>query len=250
MPFSVDVVLSVHDPACRRRLRALLESAQPARIVAECSTGELTVEAIHEHGPAVAVVDAQMPDVDGLAIVERVGVEVMPAVLFVTRLDHATLRALELHGLNYILEPFEDSRFLAAFRRAADQAEPRALAGVRRRLTRMLAGDEEGSMRRRIAVRSTGRPQFVELDDVRWVEGAGAFSRLHLDEGTHIVRATLDELAEHFPDGFVRIHSTLVRTSEVAEIQRTGAGDALVMLRDGRHLRVSEARRPEVVQPS
>ena len=246
MAGSVTVALSVHDPSTRRRLRQLLESLPDVNVVAECSAGAHTVDAIWQHEPTVLVLDAQMPDIDGFAVVERVGVEAMPALVFLTRMDRPTLHTLELHGVNYVLEPYDEDRFVEALRRAVRQSEPRALEGVRRRLARMLAGDEEGSRQRRIDVRGAGRPHFVELDDVRWVEGAGAFSRLHLDDGTHIVKATLEELADRFADGFVRIHSTLVRTSEVAEIRRTDDGQALVMLRDGRHLRVSKAG-PEVV---
>lgn len=244
------VLLSVHDAGTRRRLRRLLETDVSVRAVVECATGAQTVDAVWEHRPTVVVLDARLPDMDGPAVVARVGVEEMPAVVFVTRFDHARLRALELHGLNYVLEPFEDERFRLAFQRAVHQTEPRALEGVRRRLKRLIAGDEEGSRERRIPVSRAGKTQFVELDDVRWVEAAGAFSRLHLDSRTHLVKATLDELTDRFPDGFVRIHSTLVRTSEVAEIRRTGDGEALVALRDGSYLRVDPTTGPEVVARS
>ena len=241
------VLLSVHDTGVRRRLRRLLEGDPAVRRVVGCTTGAATVDAVWEHRPSVVILDARLPDLDGPAVVARIGAESMPAVVFLTRLDHARVRALELHGLNYLLEPFEDERFRSRFRRAVRETEPRALNGVRRRLARLVAGDEAGSLERRIQVSHAGKTQFVELDDVRWVEGAGAFSRLHLDDRTHLVKATLDELTDRFPDGFVRIHSTLVRTSEVAEIRRTEEGDALVTLRDGRHLRVSQAGGPEMV---
>ena len=247
MPESVTVVLAMRDPISRRRTRGLLEAQPGVTVVAECASGVETVDSICAHSPSVVLLDAGMPDLDALAIVERVGAYEMPAVIFLTRLDRGLLRKLELHGLSYLLESFDDRRLVDVFRRAVRQTEPRAQAGVRRRLARLLAGDEVGSMERRIPVRSAGRTQYVELDDVRWVEGAGAFSRLHLDDRTHVVKATLDELADRFPDGFVRIHSTLVRTSEVAEIQRGDGGVALVTLRDGRHLRVSERSGPEIV---
>lgn len=248
MAAPISLVLAAHEPALRQRLRSLLEGLSVVRLAADCATGTDAVDLIREYQPAVVLIDAQLPDLSALEIVERVGADQMPAVMFVTKVDSTLLRVFEVHGLPYLVRPFGEKRFRAELRRTVFQTEPRALAGVRRRLERMLAADEEGSRERRIPVRNAGKTQYVDLDDIRWVEGAGAFSRLHLDDGTHVVKATLDALADRFADGFLRIHSTLVRSSEVAEIERTEEGEALVTLRDGRSLRLSADAQPEVIQ--
>ncbi len=247
MADTVSTVLCVHDPTLRRRLSGLLASEASVWVAAECASGAAAVEAVLDYQPELVLLDAQLPDMDVFEAVEAIGVASMPSVVFLTRLDSSLLRVFEVHGIPYLLQPFSDDRFRSALRRAMLRIEPRALAGVRRRLERMLAADEEGSRARRVPVRNAGKTQFVHLDDIRWVEGAGEFSRLHLDDRTHVVKASLDELADRFADGFLRIHSTLVRTSEVAEIERTDAGEALVKLRDGRQLVLSEDARPEVI---
>lgn len=244
----VSVVLSVHEPRVRQRLRRLLEGHDSVFLVAECSTGSETLAAVREHDPALVLLDAQMPDLDAFGLIEELGPEAVPSVVFFTRFDSNVLRALEVHTIPYLLHPFDDERFETTFRRAVLHTERRALAGVRRRLARMLVGDEQGARDRRIPVRTAGKIQYVDLDDVRWVEGAGSFSRLHLADRTHVLKVGLDALAEQFADDFVRIHSTLVRASEIAEIQRAGEGEALVTLRDGSHVRVSPDARPEVLQ--
>ena len=247
MADSVRVVVSVHDPVVRQRLRRLLEKHRFVSLAAECASGAHTVSAVREHEPALVLLDAQMPDLDAFGIVEDIGPDEMPSVVFLTKLDSTVLRVLEVHALTYLVQPFDDERFHATFLRAVLQTERRALAGVRRRLARMLAADEQGSKARRIPVRNAGKTQYVDLDDIRWVEDLGSFARLHLDDRTHIVKTTLDDLADQFADDFVHIHSTLVRSSEIAEIQRTGEGDALVTLRDGSHLRLRPNAHPEVI---
>ena len=244
----VSVVVSVHDPLVRQRLRRLLERREFVSLAAECSSGAQTLSAVREHEPSLVLLDAQMPDLDAFRIVKEIGPEAMPSVVFLTNLDSSVLRVLEVHAIPYLLEPFDDERFDSTLRRAVLQTERRALAGVRRRLARMLAADEQGSKDRRIPVRTAGTMQYVDLDDIRWVEGAGSFSRLHLADRTHVVKVSLEGLADQFADDFVRIHSTLVRASEIAEIQRTGEGEALVTLRDGGHVRVSRNAHPEVIQ--
>ncbi len=245
MPYTV--LLSVHKAPVRERVRELLAGYASVELVAECSSGAQTLLDMREHEPSVVLLDAQMPDSGAFGVVSEVGPEAMPSVVVLTEFDSAILRVLEVHAINYLLLPLDEERFHTAFARALRQTERRALAGVRRRLVRMLAADEEGSKERRIPVRNAGKTHFVDLDDIRWVEGAGTFARLHLDDRTHLLKADLDVLTERFADDFVRIHSILVRTSEIAEIQLTEDGDPLVKLRDGKQIRVSQSERPQIV---
>lgn len=216
-------------------------------MLAECTNGARTVSALRELRPSLVLLDAQMPDPGAFAIVAEVGTEAMPSTLFVTDFDRRLLRAFEVHAINYLLLPLNEERFRPTLANALRQSEDKALAGVRRRLGRMLAADEAGSRERRIPVRNAGQKHFVDLDDIRWVEGFGSLARLHLDDRTHVVKADLGELAERFADDFVRVHSILVRTSEIAEIEQTGDGGSVVKFRDGGQLRVSPGQRPQLV---
>ena len=243
-PFTV--LLSVHEESVRRRARTLVSGYDSVDLVAECTTAAHTLLAMREHEPSVVLLDAQMPDLDGFGIVGEIGPEAMPSVVFLSVFDSTILRVLEIHAINYLLLPLDEDRFHATFARALRQAEGRALAGVRRRLVRLLAADEEGSKERRIPVRNAGEAHYVDLDDIRWVESTGTFVRLHLDDRTHIIKVSLDHLAERFADDFVRIQSILVRTSEIAEIQLTNEGDSMVKLRGGNNIRLSRIQPPQV----
>lgn len=239
------VLVAVADPRMRQRLRDQLDRRHDVVFLAEAGEAEEAVRVLREIRPDIALLDVRLSGGDGFGVVKEVGAEEMPVVVFITALDSHALRALEVHALDYLLEPFDDDSFHAAIDRAMRYAARFALEGLGRRLQRLLDGDEEGSRERRIQVPSAGQVQYVPLDEVRWVEAAGSFARLHLYDGkTHLLRESLGTLAERFADGFFRIHrSTLVRSSEVAEIRRDDDGDALVVLRDGSELRVSREYR-------
>ena len=247
VPDLFTVILSIHETSVRERARALLAGYESVEVVAECTGGEQTLRLMREHEPSLVLLDAQMPEPGAFEIVNEIGPDAMPSVVFVTEFDSAILRVLAVHSINYLLLPFDEAHFQSALERALRQTEKRALAGARRRLARMLAADEEGSKERRIPIRNAGKVQFVDLDDIRWVEGVGTLARLHLDDRTHVIKAELDELAERFADDFVRIHSILVRTSEIAEILRSDDGDPLIKLRDGKHIRLTQGERPQVL---
>jgi hypothetical protein len=80
----------------------------------------------------------------------------------------------------------------------------------------------------------------LRADDVVLIRSAGNYSEIVAHERTHLVRATLSELADRLsPMGFVRVHrQTVINARKVREIYRDGAGRALVHLACGNSVAV------------
>lgn len=51
-----------------------------------------------------------MPELDGFAVCNRIGVEQMPATIFVTAYDQYALAAFNANALDYVLKPFGKAR--------------------------------------------------------------------------------------------------------------------------------------------
>jgi DNA-binding NarL/FixJ family response regulator len=68
----IPTVLVDDHPIVRQGLRALLEVEDGCEIIGEAADGLSAVELIVELRPAVAVVDVQLPDLNGLEVVRRV----------------------------------------------------------------------------------------------------------------------------------------------------------------------------------
>jgi len=56
--------------------------------------------------PDLLFLDVQMPECDGFDVLELLGRDVPPAVVFVTAYDQYALRAFEAGALDYLLKPF------------------------------------------------------------------------------------------------------------------------------------------------
>jgi len=99
-----------------------------------------------------------------------------------------------------------------------------------------------------VAVRSEGRRVLLEVDEIRWIEAAGARQKLHTTAGTFPVRRTMEEWAEKLaPHGFRRLHrSCIVDVERIREVRPGGGGAYHVLLRDGTELRISRARTEDV----
>jgi hypothetical protein len=89
-----------------------------------------------------------------------------------------------------------------------------------------------------LEVRDGSRRHFVRPADIAWVEAAGNYVALHLDDRELLMRSPLAALeARLTAAGFARIHrSRLVNRARIASVAGTPAGDFTVTLRDGRTL--------------
>jgi two-component system LytT family response regulator len=239
----------------RKRLRTLLAKDADIEVVGECGNGRDAVVMIRERAPDLVFLDVQMPELDGFAVVRTVGVEQMPAVVFVTAFDQYALKAFEVHALDYLTKPFDRERFVATLERAKEQLRVRGAADdapvtldpdSQRRLIALLAQLEtrKGYVER-LMVKSGGRVVFLQTREIDWIEAAGNYVRVHTGQEAHLVHQGLAELAATLdPARFTRIHrSTIVNLDRVREMQPWFHGDAILILRDGTKLTVSRTYR-------
>jgi len=98
------------EPPARRKVRDLLAREADVEVVGEAASGPEAVELIRSVRPDLVFLDVQMPGLDGFGVIEAVGVESMPLVVFVTAYDEHALRAFEVHAFDYLLKPFAPRR--------------------------------------------------------------------------------------------------------------------------------------------
>lgn len=250
---TLKAILVDDEPLARRRLRTLLKDHADVEIVAECASGREAVAAIRKGDFDVAFLDIQMPGVDGFGVIEQVGADKMPVVVFVTAHDEHALRAFEVNALDYLLKPFDERRLAVALRRARRQVELRAGgdAAFRERVRGVIADLRSPSPHRsRFAVKSSGRIYFVPVEEVDRVEAAGKYVRLHAGGEVHLHRASISQVeTELDPRRFVRIHrSTIVNVHRIKELQPLFHGEFAVILTDGTELTLSRGYRGKLAE--
>jgi two-component system LytT family response regulator len=234
-------VVADDEPLARDCVRLALGRHPDVVVVAECGDGRSAVAAIERHAPDLVFLDVQMPDLDGFEVVEQVGPERMPPVVFVTAYDQHALRAFELHAVDYLLKPFDDDRFGDMLRHARRRLG-RGTDDLAARLGALLSSRGYAS---RILVREGERLEFVAVSQVSWLEAAGNYVRVHAGPRTASARITLSALLERLDPGtFARIHrSVVVNLTQVRAIHPWYGGDYTAVLADGQELRVSRTYR-------
>jgi two-component system, LytTR family, response regulator len=229
------------EPLARRGIRVRLERSGGIEIVGECASGGDAVTAIRDLSPDLVFLDVQMPGLGGFDVIERVGVDQMPPVVFVTAYDAHALRAFDVHALDYLLKPIDDDRFDTAVERARRRIAERQAGAAGRQLAAAL----EDLRARRILIKDRGRVVIVNESDVDWIEAEGDYVRVHTGGRGHLLRETMAGMEQRLdPASFARIHrSTIVNVTRIKELKPHPNREYTVVLRDGTQLRLSRSYR-------
>lgn len=243
---SIRAVIVDDEELARSRVRNLLKPEADVEVVAECPDGHAAVAAIKKHHPDLLLLDVQMPEVDGFRVLEMVGEQQRPVVIFVTAYDRYALRAFDALALDYLLKPFNRSRFQKALQRARVQIAREQRDRVDERLAALLKQVRApAKYLDRLVIRSAGRVVFLRTADVQWFEACANYVRLHAGKDTHMLRGTMNSLESQLdPAKFARIHrSTIVQLDCVKELQSSFDGEHVVVLHDGTRLLMSRGYR-------
>jgi two-component system LytT family response regulator len=240
-------VLVVDDePLARTHLRSLLSADQEVAVVGECSNGRDAVAAVRELDPDLLLLDIQMPELDGFGVVQALGADRPPAIVFVTAYDEHAMRAFQVCALDYLLKPVDRSRFHRTLERAKTQVRAGDIGDVQRKLDDLLAQLATPAASRRLALRVDGRTLFVDAGEVDWLEAVDNYVRVHVGRQTYVVRATLSRMESRLPAAqFLRVHrSSIVNVDRVREVQPWFQGDYVLILNDGTRVTSGRSYRP------
>jgi two-component system LytT family response regulator len=242
------------EPIARKGIRRELERDPDIEIVGECTNGRDAVSFLRRREAEIVFLDLQMPELDGFGVVEAVGVERMPTVIFVTAFDEFALKAFEMHALDYILKPFNSERFQKALRRAKTQINQASSSALSERLLSAirdsrLAQKREGYLER-VVVRAGGRIFFLGVEEIDWIEAADNYVRLHAGKESHLVQGTMSKLESCLdPKLFLRIHrSTIINVTRIKELQPLFHGEYAIILSNGKELTSSRSYRDKLQQ--
>ena len=221
------------EPLARTNVTVLLNPDPQIEIVGECGSGMEALAEIRGKRPDLVFLDVQMPECDGFDVMERLGGEMPPAVIFVTAYDQYALRAFEAGALDYLLKPFDNSRFERALCRAKE---------------RISQGRISPRRPERLAVKSAGQVLFLKLAEIDWIEAADYYACLHVGARSHLLRRSMAELEQDLdPKAFCRIHrSAIVNLERVRGLELGADGEHEVTLENGARLRMSRRYRKQL----
>lgn len=259
----------VDDEALARRgIEIRLGEHPDIQLVGECENGREALAMIAGEKPDLMFLDIQMPGLSGLDVLARLPHESIPMIIFVTAFDRYALDAFEVHALDYLLKPINDTRFRQALDRVRESWQQRNALAQRESLMKLLvatrgAGSiDEQTLRQHLnaadepryadilPIREESDTVRVEVASIDWIDAAGDYMCVHADGRTYVLRETMKSLAAILdPKIFQRVHrSTIVNVQRVRRLRPHTNGEYFLTLEDGQEIKLSRSYRDRVDQ--
>src|SRR5207248_5677408 len=227
------VVVADDERPARSFLVSLLRHYDDVEVVGEATNVTEAVELIERLQPDLALLDLQMPEVDGLGVVRLVRRHRLPLVAFVTAYDEYAVRAFELNALDYLLKPFDEDRLRQSIARASEKLKEQDQRALIERLQTLISS--RAAQPKRLTVKNDEAYEFVDIDSIDWVESANNYVQLHCGTKNYLMSETLNNLEKRLsPHGFLRVHRRhLVNARRVVPVHPMLGGTFVLQLRNG-----------------
>lgn len=240
------IVIADDERPARSFLAALLRGFEDVALIGEATNGAEAVEMIEELRPELALLDLQMPELDGLGVVRVLKKNRMPLIAFVTAYDEYAVRAFELNAVDYLLKPVEGLRLRQTINRALEQLERADLKDAALASVQAAAADYEAALQptrlERIPVRQKDEIVIVPVSELASVVAEGETLRLTTTGGEHytITYRLKDLEARLDAERFVRLgRGTLANVALIRRVNTLPGGSFLVTLSTGEQHNVS-----------
>jgi two-component system, LytTR family, response regulator len=240
------VVIADDERPARSFLAALLRSFDDVVIVAEAESGKEAVAAIERERPDLALLDLQMPEIDGIGVVRMLKKTEIPLIAFVTAYDEYAVRAFEVNAVDYLLKPVEKTRLREAINRAQERIEHAEIVneqGVR--VGRAIAEYESSGREpylERIPVKRRDEIILVPIAQIVSIVAEGELLHMTTGKGArHTITYRLKDLERRLgPGRFIRLgRGTLANVEAITKVSVMPGGTHVALMANGQKLQVS-----------
>ncbi len=240
------IVIADDERPARSFLASLLRDFEDVVIVGEAADGREAVAVIERERPDVALLDLQMPELDGLSVVRMLRKNHLPLIAFVTAYDEHAVRAFELNALDYLLKPVDRGRLRETLHRAherLDRPEPRPdTASQVESASAAIAESSRPPYLERIPVRQDDEILIVPVRDIASIVADGEILRLTTARNeSYLLSYRLKDLELRLdPALFIRLgRGTLANLDMLRRISPLPGGTYIATLSNGQQLNVS-----------
>jgi two-component system LytT family response regulator len=237
------VVVADDERPARSLLLSMLRGFDDVEIVGEAVDGTSAVELIERERPDLALLDLQMPEVDGIGVVRLLKRGSIPMIAFITAYDQYAVRAFELNAVDYLLKPVDATRLRETVSRAIDRLDRDDSRAASVESVRAAAKSLEASTPlRRIPVRRKNEIVLVNVSEVASIIADGELLHLTTVRGVkHTITYRLKDLEARLDrEEFVRLsRGTLANVGAITKALPMPGGTFVLSLSNGQELHSS-----------
>ena len=246
MTVKLRVVIADDERPARSFLAAILRTFDDVEIVGEAQNGSEAVEIIEREKPDLALLDLQMPEIDGLGVVRLLRKSMIPLVGFVTAYDEYAVRAFEVNAVDYLLKPVDRARLRETLNRAQERLEKEDLRGELVSYLHDAAADYEAATRpvylERMPVRERNEIILIPVRQIVSIVADGELLQIStINKEHHSINYRLKDLEARLdPALFVRIaRGAIVNIEMIVRVSPMPGGTFVITLKNNQQLQAS-----------
>jgi two-component system, LytTR family, response regulator len=240
------VIIADDERPARAFLASLLRSFDDVTIVGEAKSGKEAVTLIEREHPDLALLDLQMPELDGIGVVRTLKKQDLPLIAFVTAYDEYAVKAFEMNAVDYLLKPVEKKRLRETLTRAQERVEQAAVLSEQANQVDAAIAAYEAATRppfvERIPVRRRDEVLIVPVHQVASIVAEGELLHLTVITGErYTINHRLKDLEARLdPAKFIRLgRGTLANVEVITKVGIMPGGGHVAVLANGQKLPVS-----------
>nr|WP_077330378.1 LytTR family DNA-binding domain-containing protein [Virgibacillus siamensis] len=237
---NLHVLIAEDEQLAREELEFLLNKEPDVVTYPSAETGEELIQLYVEHEPDVIFLDVQMPGMSGVEAAKRItnlAYLQQPLFIFTTAYDTYAIDAFEVEAVDYLLKPYDESRFLKTMKRIRKlmaQSKDTAgqnMPGKKHQTAKLLVDDGE-------------RMVVLAPDSIFYAVPSKRVTEIHTKDGIIESRLTLNELEKKLDsESFFRTHrSYLVNLNYIREITPWFNGTSNITLTDKQQTKIPVSR--------
>lgn len=227
---SITAIIVDDERLAREGLKQLLAETGEIELVGEAANADEAIELVEKHKPQLLFLDIEMPEKNGFDLLEEL-IET-PYVIFTTAYNEFALKAFEVNAMDYILKPIELTRLKEAIARVKKQIIE---------IDQQPKSNRNLSEQDQVFIRDGDKCWFVKLTEIRMIESAGNYAKIHFDKYQPLIHKTLNALDERLsPSLFFRANrQQIINLQYIDKIEPFFNAGFLIYLKDGTKVEVS-----------
>ncbi|MBP9690180.1 MAG: response regulator transcription factor [Bacteroidia bacterium] len=227
---SLTAIIVDDERLAREGLKQLLAETGEIELIGEASNADEAIDLVEKYKPQLLFLDIEMPEKNGFDLLEEL-IET-PFVIFTTAYNEFALKAFEVNAMDYLLKPIELPRLKEAIARVKKQIIEIDHQDISNR--NLTENDQ-------VFIRDGDKCWFVKLTDIRIIESAGNYAKIHFDKHQPLIHKTLNALDERLsPSMFFRVNrQQIINLQYIDKIEPFFNAGFLIYLKDGTKIEVS-----------
>lgn len=226
----ISVALIDDEPYALLRVKKLLQKDEEIEIMGEASGIEDAFKLLSLHKPEILFLDIKMPDGTGFELLSRLDANYTPYVVFITAFDNYALKSFEHNVVDYILKPFDKTRFFKALVKAKEAIAQKRSSKINKQISDLI--NDQGKQiyddhSTQIKIADKGWDIFVDYADIIMFEAHGNYCKIHIAKKFYLHKKTMKELNDDLTNfEFLRVHrSNILNIHQIRNVKYLGKNE-------------------------